>query len=143
MSRQRRQDLHPEVVKALLSVRLRMHVARLGLCARAMAVRGMDLDELLQEVAVGVLTRHQGQGRYDPGRCRTAYGYVALVACSVVADLAKPKHVQPVPSALDVSSCEESVGPTDHIDMWDLHSGWQASVRVQNRGGNVIVDKDG
>jgi len=53
---------------------------------RVAVARGLDPDDVLQSVVLGLLTRQQGRSRYDPARASFSR-YVYLVAGSVIANL--------------------------------------------------------
>jgi DNA-directed RNA polymerase specialized sigma24 family protein len=55
--------------------------------------RGLDADDLLQAVVLGILTRQQGRSRYDSARASFSR-YVHLVAGSVLANVLESQRVR-------------------------------------------------
>ena len=55
--------------------------------------RGLDADDLLQAVVLGILTRQQGRSKYDPARASFSR-YVHLVAGSVLANVLESQRVR-------------------------------------------------
>ena len=53
---------------------------------RVAVARGLDADDVLQAVFLGLLTRQRGRSRYDPQRASFSR-YIRLVAGSVIANL--------------------------------------------------------
>ena len=129
--RARRAALHPEVVEALASPRLRIHIEAHGAYHRACAASGMRTEDIVQEVALGVITRHLGCSRWDASRGRAAYSYVAMVASCVVTDLAR-RRCQPSPGGEAVGLDEDDDGAA----AWDALDG-QRMAQPRGKKGRI------